>query len=198
MVSRSSLLGFALFASHALSFFTPCPLLGPAFAPYTLDTNSSILVKSLKNLTDQFDNLMQTGHDSHGDVSPNTTSFSVTLFSTNAGTAADDAFFWEYHWTAPSLKSSSSNGVKSVDANSIYRIGGLTEIFTIWSVLIEAGDSIWNEPVTKYVPELEAAASAAAGQKDPVDVVDWYSITVGQLASHMSGISRDCKLHPSC
>lgn len=82
--------------------------------------------------------------------------------------------------------------MQTVDANSIYRIGGLTEVFTIWTVLIEAGDGIWNDPVTKYVPELREAVQGK-GSNDIGDV-DWQSITVGQLASHMSGISRDCKL----
>lgn len=186
MVSLLIVLGPALFASYALSF-TPCPLLGPAYPPFTLDNNSNILQSALNELNTKFDDLMQTGTGPNGQVTPYTTSFSVALFSTNQGTAADDPFFFEYHYTAPSLKNSAT-GVQSVDANSIYRIGGLTEVFTIWSVLIEAGDGVWNDPVTKYVPELKKAA-----QEKGDGVVDWQSITVGQLASHMSGVSRDCE-----
>jgi CubicO group peptidase (beta-lactamase class C family) len=180
-----------LLASYALSF-TPCPLLGPAYPPFTLSQNSTILSTALENLTAQFDQLMATGHDSHGSVTPNTTSFSIALFSTNPGTAASNPFFYEYHYTALSLENSTT-GVTSVDADSIYRIGSLTEIFTIWSVLIEAGDHIWNDPVTKYVPELEEPAAKLNSGNEVNAVVDWRSVTVGQLASHMSGISRDCE-----
>lgn len=176
----------ALFATYALSF-TPCPLLGPAYPPFTLNNNSTILQSALTDLNTKFDELMQIGIGSNGQVTPNTTSFSIALFSTNQGTAADEPFFFEYHYTAPSIQNATT-GVQSVDANSVYRIGGLTEVFTIWSVLIEAGDGVWNDPVTKHVPELKNAA-----QEKGDGVVNWQSITIGQLASHMSGISRDCE-----
>ncbi|KUL85843.1 hypothetical protein ZTR_07344 [Talaromyces verruculosus] len=184
MVSLLIVLGPALLASYALSF-TPCPLLGPAYPPFTLDNNSTILQSALTELNTKFDNLMQTGTGPNGQVTPNTTSFSLALFSTNQGTAADDPFLFEYHYTAPSFRNSTT-GVTAVDANSVYRIGGLTEVFTIWSVLIEAGDGVWNNPVTNYVRELKKAA-----QEKGDGAVDWQSITVGQLTSHMSGISRD-------
>lgn len=186
MVSLLIVLGPTLLASYALSF-TPCPLLGPAYPPFTLDNNSTILQSALTELNTKFDDLMQTGTGPNGQVTPNTTSFSVALFSTNQGTAADDPFLFEYHYTAPSFRNSTT-GVTAVDANSVYRIGGLTEVFTIWSVLIEEGDGVWNNPVTNYVPELEKAA-----QEKGDGAVDWQSITVGQLTSHMSGISRDCE-----
>ncbi|EED15033.1 alkaline D-peptidase, putative [Talaromyces stipitatus ATCC 10500] len=160
-----------------------------AYPPFKLENNSTALQSALTKLRSQLDQLIQTGNGQYGPVTPNTTSFSIALFSTNPGTAADEPFFFDYHYTAPSLKDSTTTGVRSVDADSIYRIGGLTEVFTIWCLLIEAGDEVWNNPVTKYAPELEGAARAR-GSGD-IDGVDWESITVGQLASHMSGISRD-------
>ncbi|KAF3482625.1 uncharacterized protein GIQ15_05384 [Arthroderma uncinatum] len=57
-------------------------------------------------------------------------------------------------------------------------------------MLIEAGDWIWNTPVTEYIPELADVVNRRDGKKDPVSYVDWEAITVGQLASHMAGISR--------
>lgn len=41
--------------------------------------------------------------------------------------------------------------------------------------------------MTKYVPELRHSS----GSKDGVDVTAWDEITLGSLASHMSGIPRD-------
>ncbi|GMG13577.1 unnamed protein product [Aspergillus oryzae] len=52
-------------------------------------------------------------------------------------------------------------------------------------------DAIWHDPVTKYLPEL--ITKSANAKQDPVRYVDWEDITVGQLASHMAGLSRDCE-----
>ncbi|GAB1198373.1 hypothetical protein APSETT444_007692 [Aspergillus pseudonomiae] len=175
---------------HSVSSFTPCPLLGPAFPAFTLDKNSTTLTSALANLTGQFDELYIQGSGSHGEVYPNTTSFSVSLFSTNQGSASADPFFFDYHYTAPSLRNSSSQ-IQHVNQDSIYRIGGLTQIFTIWTILVEAGDTIWNDPVTKYLPELAETTESANVTQDPIQYVDWKDITVGQLASHMSGLPRD-------
>ncbi|KAE8154348.1 beta-lactamase/transpeptidase-like protein [Aspergillus avenaceus] len=158
--------------------FTPCPLLGPGFPAFSLDTNSTTISSALKELTGSLDKLYTKGNGSHGEVTPNTTSFSLSLFSTNKGSAADRPVFYDYHYTAPSAKS-------AVDKDSVYRVGGLTQIFTVWSLLIEVGDGIFNDPVTKYLPEL-----ANVHGKDALKYVNWEDVTVGQLASHMGGLAR--------
>lgn len=81
----------------------------------------------------------------------------------------------------------------TVDANSIYRIGGLTQVFTVWTFLIEAGDSHWNMPVTAYLPELAQVTQELNAKQDPVNYVNWDDILVGELASHMAGIARGCE-----
>jgi CubicO group peptidase (beta-lactamase class C family) len=43
---------------------------------------------------------------------------------------------------------------RNVTKDSIYRIGGITEVFTVWSLLLLEGDQIFNDPVVKYLPEL--------------------------------------------
>ncbi|KOC13312.1 alkaline D-peptidase [Aspergillus flavus AF70] len=163
---------------------------GPPFPAFTLDKNSSILTSALANLTGTFDEQNTKGSGSHGITTPNTTSFSVSLFSTNQGTASASPFFFDYHYTAPSLQNS-SNKIQHANRDSIYRIGGLTQIFTVWTSLVEAGDAIWHDPVTKYLPELATITKTANAKQDPVRYVDWEDITVGQLASHMAGLSRD-------
>ncbi|KAJ0421601.1 beta-lactamase/transpeptidase-like protein [Aspergillus carlsbadensis] len=175
---------FLLF-SPALSF-TPCPLLGPAFPPFTLKTNDKSVVSALENLTQAFDTLVKTNTGDHGDVSPNTT-FSIALFSSDPGNAEDEPFFWQYHHTAPALDQSLA-GSHTANKDSIYRIGGLTEVFTVWSLLLtEDGDRILDDPVTLYLPELVDDTK----DQDAIDRVAWDEVTVGQLASHMSGIARD-------
>ncbi|KAL2836584.1 beta-lactamase/transpeptidase-like protein [Aspergillus pseudoustus] len=171
--------------SSALSF-RPCPLLGPAFPPFSLNANDDTVANALQNLTETFDNMIATNTGSHGDVSPNTT-FSIALFSTDRGTAEDEAFFWQYHHTSPALNQSLI-GSRTASKDSIYRIGGLTEAFTVWSLLLTGdGDQILDDPITKYLPEL------VNGTADQYHIrhVTWDEITVGQLASHMSGVARD-------
>ncbi|KAL4786039.1 beta-lactamase/transpeptidase-like protein [Aspergillus varians] len=176
---------FLLFPS-ALSF-TPCPLLGPAFPQFTLDTSDKTITRALKNLTGQFDALVSTDNSSHGEVSPNTT-FSIALFSSDSGDAEDEPFFWQYHYTAPALNQSSV-GSHTADQDSIYRIGGLTEVFTVWSLLLtgDEEDPIWDDPVTKHLHDLVDGIP----DQDAIGHVRWDEVTVGQLASHMSGIARD-------
>ncbi|KAL2825082.1 beta-lactamase/transpeptidase-like protein [Aspergillus cavernicola] len=178
---------FFLLFSSALSF-TPCPLLGPAFPPFSLNTNDETVAKALKNLTAQLNELVTENTGSHGDVSPNTT-FSIALFSSDPGHAEDEPFFWQYHHTAPALNRSSV-GSHAAGKDSIYRIGGLTEVFTVWSLLLAGdgdGDQILDDPVTRHLPEL----ANSSGEQDVIGHVAWDDVTVGQLASHMSGIARD-------
>ncbi|KAJ5294955.1 hypothetical protein N7508_009776 [Penicillium antarcticum] len=185
MIPSILLLTFYLFISPMLCF-TPCPLLGPAFPPLTLNTSDKTISAALKILTQEFDTLVNTTAGTHGDISPNTT-FSITLFSSDNGNAENEAFFWQYHHTAPALQQF-SYGSHSADQDSIYRIGGLTEVFTVWGLLItEAGGQILNDPITKYLPEL----LDGTGDQDVIEHVEWEDVTVGQLTSHMSGIARD-------
>lgn len=187
MISISHASTFFLLFSSTLSF-TPCPLLGPAFPPFSLDTNDKTVGGALKELKQRFDTLVTTNTGVHGDVSANTT-FSIALFSSDAGNAEDEPFFWQYHHTAPALNQSLA-GSHAADKDSVYRIGGLTEVFTVWSLLFTGnGDQIFDDPVTKYLPELGNSTTV----QDVIGHVKWDDVTVGQLASHMSGIARDCE-----
>lgn len=178
---------FFLLFSSALSF-TPCPLLGPAFPPFSLNGDDKTIASALKELTKKFDTLVATDTGTHGDVSPNTT-FSIALFSSDSGDAENEPFFWQYHHTAPTLNKSAV-GSYAADTDSIYGIGGLTEVFTVWSLLLTGdGDQIFDDPVTKYLPEL----GDNTREQDMIEKVRWNDVTVGQLSSHMSGIGRDCK-----
>lgn len=156
-----------------------------SYPPFVLNTNDTIVGSALENLTARFDQLIETGTGPNGDVSPNTT-FSIALFSANKDTTEPEPFFWEYHYTAPALRKTNYLS-RNVTKDSIYRIGGLTEVFTVWSLL--EGDQIFNDPAIKYLPEL---ANTSQGQLDTISQVQWSDVTVGQLASHMSGIARDC------
>lgn len=195
MCSLPSLFLFfsSLVAFQVVDAFQTCPLLGPSYpAPNSLST-STVVLSAIDKLKAAIDDTISTGNSSNGLLYPNSTTFSISLFSTlDVSSEANGPFFFQYHHTAPTL-SKSSRGVKPVDADSIYRIGGLTQVFTIYAFLAAVGDDKWNEPVTQYVPELKIAASAFDSQRHPTDYVNWDEVTIGQLASHMSGIGRDCK-----
>ncbi|AEO59506.1 hypothetical protein MYCTH_2128565 [Thermothelomyces thermophilus ATCC 42464] len=69
--------------------------------------------------------------------------------------------------------------------------GALKEQDEVWERTFEAhdGDSKWNDPIIKYVPELAAAADKA--KEDPVANVAWDEVTIGTLAGQLSGAIRD-------
>jgi CubicO group peptidase (beta-lactamase class C family) len=162
----------------------PCPLLGPAFPAPTNLSSSPIFQSAKRNLTSLFQQAIATGNTTHGPLTYDV-SFSLSIFSAHSASP-----LFQYSHTAPAF-SNSSVGVRTVDENSIYRIGSVSKLLTVYLFLIEAGDTHWNDPITKYVPELAAAADSTAS--DAINCVDWASVTVGELASHMAGISRECE-----
>jgi CubicO group peptidase (beta-lactamase class C family) len=159
--------------------FQACPFLGLDLPAATNLANSP----AVQNATSILKTRIRDGITS-GLLFPNQTSFSVDIFS------ADNSLpFFEYHFSSPVL--ATSNGTKKVDTNSIYRIGSISKLFTVYTFLIEDGDAHFHEPITKYVPEL-LAASQEHPASDAANFVDWKSVTVGNLASQISGIGRDC------
>lgn len=179
MLSINTVLAFVLLSFASTQAFQDCPFLGPVFPePSQLSTSPRI-----KDATLALQTAIQDGIN-NGIIESNLTSFSVEIFSTHES----DSLF-EFHHAAPVL--SNSTGTKTVDSKSIYRIGSISKLFTVYMFLMEAGDIHFHEPITKYVPELAGQSSKAV--QDPVAAVDWDHITIGNLASQMGGIGRDCK-----
>ncbi|KAI0849509.1 beta-lactamase/transpeptidase-like protein [Daldinia vernicosa] len=159
-----------------------CPYPGPAFPKPTALASSDRIKTAIANLTATFD---ARGMDPS--TNPNGTSWSIQVFS--ASDSDEDEPVWSHYHTATDLLAADTPGVKSIDGNTVFRLGSVTKIFTILTFLIEAGDTYWNTPVTQWVPELELLAGKA--QYDPIMNVDWDSITLQDLASHIAGIVRD-------
>lgn len=135
-----------------------------------------------------FDSLVESGgSDDFGAIKPNTTSFSVSLFS-GSDSAGDDPIIFEYHHTA-TLSATAEN----VTAQTLFPVGTLTQLFTVYSWLVATSDGCWASPITNFLPELKQT-SLSPSQYDIDLAVDWDSITVGSLVSHMSGLVRDSKL----
>ncbi|KAI1427746.1 beta-lactamase/transpeptidase-like protein [Xylaria sp. FL1777] len=158
-----------------------CPFPGAAFPKPTNLAALPTIQAALSNLTTAFETYDETPSNK-----PNGTSWSLQVFS-----ASSDEPVWEHYHTAKNLLDQ-DEGNFTVGPDTIYRLGSLTKIFTILTFLAEVGDSSWNDPVTDYLPELEILAAKA--RTDPVMYVDWSSVTIGALASHMAGIMRDYAL----
>ena len=169
-----------------------CSLLGPVFSqPQKLSTDPQMIAAG-----DQFSmtlgllqqqDVMTTGY---GQLDFKGTSFSIQLFSLH-----EQEPLSQYHYTAPAA-SNSTFGTRVVDQDTIYRIGSSTKLLTVWLFIIEAGDGVLRDPVTKYVPELldNASMQCSGSSMDNTTCTMWSDVTIGDLASHMAGIQKECKL----
>ncbi|KAI0150684.1 beta-lactamase/transpeptidase-like protein [Xylariaceae sp. FL1272] len=153
-----------------------CPLEGPVFPKPRQLATSDAIKSAVANLTSTFDKITDGAAEY---------SFALEVFS-----AHDPSALFSIYHTAPNLASKTSTGVKTIDANTVFRLGSLTKVYTIYTFLINAGDKLWNEPITKYVPEL----ANLANRSDPVLYTNWDDVTIGGLATQMTGIPRDYAL----
>jgi hypothetical protein len=179
MLHAFLILGAALPLSSAKA---NCPLYGPLFPRPTNLLQNPVIDSVGATLKDIFFKYI----DNDTTVGANSFSYAVEVF-----TGSEDKPLWSHYWTAPSLKESNTSGVTNVDTNTVFRIGSVTKIFTVLTFLATVGDGIWNDPLTKHLPEIEEIAKK--GSESPIFTPDWDSITVGSLASQTSGLIRDCK-----
>jgi CubicO group peptidase (beta-lactamase class C family) len=154
-----------------------CPILGPAYPAVarlssspTLNVTKAAFEKALAQAL------------SSGQFDSSTTSFSVQVFSTH-----DNEPIYEYYHTALSANASLSSS--QVGPGTLYRIGSISKLVTVYTILSKLSDRYWNEPVTNYVPEL---AATGYQRSNSINNVEWSEVTLGALASQMGGIGRDC------
>lgn len=153
----------------------------------------NVVQAALEETTTTFDDIVATGNSSYGPITTNTTSFSIALFTAMDELDQCTPFFYEYHHVAP-LAAQKSQAATKLDAHSVFRLSTVTEVFTVWIFLAEAGEIAWTEAITKYLPEL--------AMKDDSDGTQWLrgaweDVTLGDLAGHLAGIPRDCKSNTS-
>lgn len=186
MLSQIAGLLLLLLAATLATAAPNCPPLGPVFEKPRNFKSSAAIHAALANLTEAF---QARDTDNSAAVLANITSYSLEVFSISDV----DPVVFSWHHTASAHASSNitNGGVKKTDSDTVYRLGSLTKIFTVYTWLAQDGDVRWNEPITKYVPELAAAADKA--KDDPVGNVPWGEVTVGSLAGQLSGAVRDCK-----
>ncbi|KAE8420763.1 beta-lactamase/transpeptidase-like protein [Aspergillus pseudocaelatus] len=167
-----------------------CPIQGPAFPAPKDVTSSSIFTQAKNQLLSTLEKATHASNITEVlGVDPDSISFSLQVFNTK-----NDQPLLEYYHTAPSIQNSTV-GVREVDADTVFRIGSVSKLWTVLMLLVEKGDASLSEPVAKYVPELRDAAielrQNVTMRDDEVDHLRWDEVTIGELASHMAGVIRE-------
>ena len=185
LVTWLSILTVILTTAHAKQ---NCPLYGLGYPkPTNLVNNPGI-----KNAANALDAVFKLYIDEANNTGSDRFSYSVEVFTANE---EQPSLLWSHHWTAKNLATMNTTGVRTVNGDTVYRIGSLSKIFTMLTFLAEVGDASWNEPVAKYVPEIaDMAANSSGDTSHSLTAPDWGAITIGSLASQISGLMRDCKL----
>lgn len=174
-IAKVALLGTLLFSiSNALNEYT---FLGPVFpAPVGL-ASSKTFVSALDGLTAD---LEATFTSAKGGPEAN----SIAI---RAASIHDEEAIFEYYRTASEL---SPKGAQTVGPDTIFRIGSISKLFTVYELLLRGNYTLMDDLVQKYVPELTTPEDF-----DPIYDVDWDAMTVEALAAQMAGILRDCKFN---
>lgn len=157
-----------------------CPILGPAFPAPTEIGRHPTFIAATQNLTAQVQQAIESG-----ELAGN--SISVQIFS---GSDSYTAYGLSH---TDDLVRNGSVGVREVDENTIFRIGSISKLWTMLLYMTFNGTRHFQEPVSKYVPELRSPYNNSQ-QIDQIGYVNWDEVTIGELASHQAGIPRDCEL----
>lgn len=109
-----------------------------------------------------------------------TSALSGSAISVSVQSIHESGKLIDLHHTPP-VRQAGSKSV--VDGDTSYRVGSISKIFTTLAIL-RAGVRM-DDPIITYLPELN--------ELEPADgfSVAWDDVTVGSLASHMSGIGLD-------
>jgi CubicO group peptidase (beta-lactamase class C family) len=160
-----------------------CPLLGPSW-PAPTGLSSDVTVQAaLKNITQTLQDASDAGKFSGA-------SLSLEIFDTSSSDA-----LLTYAYTAKEIDT--ALGVSKVDENTVFRIGSTSKMFSMFLVLIQSGFNTLQDPISKYIPEIKSAVADllqnSTKRNNGIDYTSWNDIKVGELASHLAGIARDCE-----
>lgn len=159
-------------------------ILGPAFEKPTRIANETAFATIAESTNRILQDMFLTGKTPYGNLQGNDTALSVNMVSLDCS-----APLFDYHFT-PSTLNISAGSTSSVTADSIYRIGSISKLFTVYTLLVNGGRKIWDTPVTEFLSELKRFDHQNASA---IDRVRWDTVTVGGIASQLGGIGRDSK-----
>ncbi|KAI1115508.1 beta-lactamase/transpeptidase-like protein [Nemania sp. NC0429] len=171
-----------LISSQSVAQYSPnCPFQGAVFPAPRNPRNSSLVISSaLSSLKDKLKEIVAepTLFDNA------TTSFQLNLFS------KDEQLLSLSHAATTLDNTSLPSG--ALGENTIFRIGSVSKLLTVYALLAEIGMDHMQDPVTAWVPELANKANYKV--QDAVRRVNWEDVTIGALASHQAGLDRDYSL----
>ena len=121
---------------------TSCPILGPYFPAPVRPSGKEVVIEVVEQLSTAIWDAVE-GNTNAAAFDSNATSFSLQLFSLHEANP-----LFEYRSSAPTL-AQSAIGVTTVDSNTIYRIGSIGKLLTVYIYLITAGDASFNYPSHK-------------------------------------------------
>lgn len=149
-----------------------CPFLGPAYPAATDLASPAFIAASIK-----FDEALS----SNSRIDRDGVSFAVEVYSSHL---KDTRPIHRRFNTALA-----QNESVTVGPHTLFRIHSISKVLTVYTMLSKLSFQYWHEPITKYVPEL-----ANNRIQNVVSDVDWSEVTLGSLASQISGVSRDCTI----
>lgn len=160
-----------------------CPLYGPVFPIPTNLANSSIFQNAIQNLTAEIKAALASGNSTYGPVDP-APAYTLQIFNLESSKP-----LLELYHSGTIL--SNSSGVQKVDGDSVFRIGSISKLVTVYAFLATVGDSVWNDLLPKWLPELRGTNIPRKAHQDPIAYINWADITLGDLAGHTAGVPRD-------
>ena len=132
-------------------------LLGPIYSPST-NTSLQPWTDAKKNATNLINQILATGNSTYGRLDQNGTSFSAQVFSLYSNKS-----LFEFHFQAPTMNGSYTKG--NLTENTIYRTGSLGKLLTVYNFLVDVGDKVFNDPISKYIVSRCQSITALAGRR---------------------------------
>ncbi|KAI0168899.1 beta-lactamase/transpeptidase-like protein [Hypoxylon sp. FL1284] len=169
---RSALLVLATGKLAIAALNGHCPPLGPVLPAPTNPTAHEPVHSAVANVTAVLRNL--------------TADLEATGVSVAVKSIHESDPLLELHHTPAQLN---TNGTTTIGSQTIYRLGSISKIFAVLS-LLQQKRVTWDDPIVNYVPEL-LQLRGETDEVDDITTVRWSEVTLGSLASHMSGIGTD-------
>lgn len=116
-------------------------------------------------------------------IEAETSGFRGSAVSIGVKSALEDKPMLEFHHTP---EGRDPLGAQAVNGSTVYRLASVSKVFTVLAALQRDDLIRWEDPVTKFIPEL--AGDVPGGE---LDYTDWDDVTVEALATHLSGIGAE-------
>jgi CubicO group peptidase (beta-lactamase class C family) len=147
-----------------------CPILGPSFPSDFNISDSGPIQDAIAAFPIIIENLFESGA-----LNETGLLFHIDVFS-----AVTNESIYRYAHSGESLQQYLTTG--ELNDDTVFRVGSVSKLHTVYAILAVAGMDIFNHPVTQYLPEL--AGNVNKAQRG---LINWEEVTVGALASQQGG-----------